>query len=215
MRLIQSRLEDRESRTFRGQQARLREGCAPSARRRARAQLRFLDGLSIASCLARCELVVAGVLTPGDLIVFITISKNRSPESAVREACEPGGEAVAAVERVVAILETTPEIEDTPKAKEAPPLGHDPLEQVHFTYGGRKVLDCLENLAVRPPRIALLGASGAASRPSRASCSGSTSPWTAASSSTIWMPGSPPRLAAPADRRGAAEAALRPRIRRT
>jgi len=109
------------------------------------------------------SLVLKGQLTAGDLLVFLTYLK--SSYRPVRDLAKYTGriaKAAASGERVVTLLDTTPDIEDRPDAVEAPAFrGAVRFENVSFGYEpGTPVLRGIE-LDVEPGQhIALVGASG-------------------------------------------------------
>jgi ATP-binding cassette, subfamily B, bacterial len=80
--------------------------------------------------------VLTGVLTPGDLVIFLTYMK--ASMKPLRDLAKYTGriaKASAAGERVVDLLETDPEIVDRPGARPAPRLrGELALEGVHLAY---------------------------------------------------------------------------------
>ncbi len=167
IRLVQSLgLEERIARDFKGASSRdLKDGVR--AKRLAAGLERSVDllvGVSIAVVLWQgARLVLAGALTPGDLVVFITYLKNSfRPVRQFAKHTSRVAKAVAAGERVIEILETEPEIRDAPSARSAPPLtGELHFENVRFAYGGRPVLDGLDLAVPAGQSVALLGASGA------------------------------------------------------
>lgn len=167
IRLVQSLgLEERIAGSFTGASQRdLREGVrAKRLAARLERGVDLLVGIAIAAVLWRgAQLVVAGSLTPGDLVVFITYLKNTfRPIRDFAKHTSRVAKAVAAGERVVAILETTPEIEDARGAMEAPALnGAIRFEGVHFAHEGKPVLAGLDLAIPAGQSIALLGASGA------------------------------------------------------
>ncbi|MCV2216422.1 ABC transporter ATP-binding protein [Thauera sp. Sel9] len=109
--------------------------------------------------------VLAGSLSPGDLLVFVTYLKNSfRPVREYAKYASRLSKALAAGERIADVLDETPEITDRPDAVEAGRLkGAVRFRQVDFAYaaGGAKVLDGFE-LELRPgEHVALVGASGA------------------------------------------------------
>ena len=167
MRLVQALgLEARVGRDFKGASSQdLKEGVR--AKRLAAGLERSVDllvGLSIAVVLWQgARLVIAGALTPGDLIVFITYLKNSfRPVRQFAKHTSRIAKAVAGGERVIEILEIVPEVQDRPNALTAPALkGEIRFEEVRFAFERAPVLDGLD-LDIPPgQRVALLGASGA------------------------------------------------------
>ena len=107
--------------------------------------------------------VQAGTLTPGDLLVFLAYLKVVY-KSVGKIASLSGRVAKATVcgERVLNIIDTTPEIRDAVAAIEAPTFrGAVSFEDVRFGYGsGQPVLQGV-NLSLQPGEtVALIGASG-------------------------------------------------------
>jgi ATP-binding cassette, subfamily B, bacterial len=167
VRLVQSLgLEERIGETFKGASKKdLREGVR--AKRLAAGLERSVDvlvGLSIAVVLWQgARLVMAGALTPGDLIVFITYLKNSfRPVRQFAKHTSRVAKAVAAGERVIEVLEVEPEIRDRPDGRPAPVLeGHIRFEGVSFAFARGPVLDRLDLDIPAGQSVALLGASGA------------------------------------------------------
>jgi ATP-binding cassette subfamily B protein len=110
------------------------------------------------------RLVIRQELSPGELLVFITYLRNAFRP--VRDFAKYTGRLVkasAAGERVLQILEQTPEIRDLPGAVAAAALsGRVEFLAASFAYDrGRKVLDSV-NFAVKPGQhVAVIGRSGA------------------------------------------------------
>jgi ATP-binding cassette subfamily B protein len=172
VRLVQSLgLEERLGATFGGASSKdLRDGVR--AKRLAAGLERSVDvlvGLSIAAVLFQgARLVMAGALTPGDLVVFITYLKNTfRPIRQFAKHTSRVAKAVAAGERVVEVLEVEPEIADRPDARPAPALRGDiRFDGVSFAFttGSSTHGPVLDRLDLEIPAgqcVALLGASGA------------------------------------------------------
>lgn len=110
------------------------------------------------------QLVMTNVLTPGDILVFLSYLK--SAFRPLRNSAKYTGriaKATAACERVIDILETESDIRDLPGAVPAPAFrGAVRFEGVYFTYGaGHYALENV-NLEVNPGQyVALVGPSGA------------------------------------------------------
>jgi ATP-binding cassette subfamily B protein len=124
----------------------------------------FLTAASTALVLwYGASLVLRHELTPGDLLVFMTYL--RSAFRPVQDFAKHTGrlaKAGVAGERVLDILERTPEVRDLPGAVPAPPLqGAVRFENVSFAYEpGKPVLEHVD-FAVQPGQnIALVGPSG-------------------------------------------------------
>ncbi len=167
VRLVQSLgLEARIGAAFKGASGKdLKEGVR--AKRLAAGLERSVDvlvGLSIAAVLWQgARLVMAGALTPGDLVVFITYLKNTfRPIRQFAKHTSRVAKAVAAGERVVEVLEVEPEIVDRADAKPAPALRGDiRFEDVSFAFTRGPVLDRFDLEIPAGQCVALLGASGA------------------------------------------------------
>jgi len=109
------------------------------------------------------RLVLEKALTAGDLIVFLTYLKNALRP--VRDFAKYTGrlaKAAAAAERVVDLLERTPEVQDLPGAITAPRLlGPVVFDRVSFAYEpGRLVLQDVSFEASPGQRVAIVGPSG-------------------------------------------------------
>ena len=109
------------------------------------------------------HLVIAGAITPGTLILFITYLKFVfRPMRQVAKYVTKISRATASGERVLEILETTPEIKDRPGAIKAPRFqGHIQFENVSFGYDENKPILSDISFHVSPgERVALVGSSG-------------------------------------------------------
>ena len=107
--------------------------------------------------------VLTGVLTPGDLVIFLTYMK--ASMKPLRDLAKYTGriaKASAAGERVVDLLEMAPEIVDRPGARPAPRLrGELELEGVHLTYRlGSWALQRVDLHVAAGETVALIGPSG-------------------------------------------------------
>ena len=109
------------------------------------------------------HLVVAGSITPGSLILFITYLKFMfRPMRQVAKYLTRISRATASGERILEILDTEPEIIDRPGAVDAARIaGHIRFDDVSFSYGdGKGALHGL-SFEIQPgERVALVGASG-------------------------------------------------------
>jgi ATP-binding cassette, subfamily B, bacterial len=161
------RLEARAAETFQGPNARsMKDGV--KAKRLAARMEGAVDGLvalSLAVVLWRGALSVqAGLITPGDLIVFLTYLKNAyRPVRDYAKFAARLAKASAAGDRVADLLDAEPEVRDAPGARPAPPLsGALRFEGVRFGHD-RDVpaLDGLD-LSIAPGEtVAVVGPSGA------------------------------------------------------
>src|SRR6266851_2803292 len=109
------------------------------------------------------RLVISGALSPGDLVVFLAYLKMAyRPIQEFAKYTARLAKASAAGERVLDLLDRTPEVRDLPGAVAAPPLtGAVCFDGVSFAYeAGRPVLDGID-FAVNPgEHVALVGPSG-------------------------------------------------------
>jgi ATP-binding cassette subfamily B protein len=108
-------------------------------------------------------LVTKQELTPGDLLVFLAYL--RATFHPVQDFAKYTGrlaKATAAGERVINILDQTPEVRDLPGAQPAPLLrGEVEFADVSFAYEpGRLVLDQIRFQASAGQRVAIVGPSG-------------------------------------------------------
>jgi ATP-binding cassette, subfamily B, bacterial len=107
--------------------------------------------------------VLTGVLSVGDLVIFLTFIK--ASMKPLRDLAKYTGriaKASASGERVVDLLDTDPEIRDRPEARDAPALrGAIGLDRIHLAYepGSWALQDV--DLHIRPGEtVALIGPSG-------------------------------------------------------
>jgi ATP-binding cassette, subfamily B, bacterial len=110
------------------------------------------------------RMVLAGRMTPGDLIVFLSYLKNAfKPMRDVSKYTGRLSKAAASGERVVDILDRTPEVRDRPGSSPAPPLeGAVRFAGVTFGYtAGRPVLEGVDLDVAAGQVVALVGPSGA------------------------------------------------------
>jgi ATP-binding cassette subfamily B protein len=109
------------------------------------------------------HLVISGELSPGDLVVFLAYLKMAyRPIQEFAKYTARLAKASAAGERVLDLLDRTPEVRDLPGAVPAPPLtGAVCFDGVSFAYeAGRPVLDGID-FSVNPgEHVALVGPSG-------------------------------------------------------
>jgi ATP-binding cassette subfamily B protein len=108
-------------------------------------------------------LALGGFLTPGDLLVFLSYLKGAfRPTRDLAKYSGRVAKATAAGERVLDLLDATPDIRDRPDARSAPVFrGEVHFQAVTFAYEpGRVVLDGVSFCACPGQRIALVGPSG-------------------------------------------------------
>jgi ATP-binding cassette subfamily B protein len=107
--------------------------------------------------------VLAGAMTPGDLLVFLTYQRRLfRPAKDFAKYTGRLAKAAAAGERVVTLLDQAPEVRDRPGAVPAPPFrGEIRFDQVGFAYvPDHPVLEGID-LHVQPGRLVVLtGPSG-------------------------------------------------------
>ena len=108
--------------------------------------------------------VIAGAISTGDLLVFISYLKNSMRP--VREYAKYAGrlsKALASAERIADILDETPAIADTPYSEPLPkPQGRIHYRNIHFAYtlDGPKILDGLDLELAPGEHTAIVGPSG-------------------------------------------------------
>ena len=109
------------------------------------------------------RLVLRGTLTPGDLVVFLAYLKNAfRPVRDFAKYSARLAKAAAAAERVLDLLDRTPDVRDLPGATPAPPLrGNVRFESVSFAYEpGRPALEQVDCHVEAGQHVALVGPSG-------------------------------------------------------
>src|SRR5881296_4441048 len=109
------------------------------------------------------RLVLRGAMTPGDLVVFLAYLRTAfRPAKDFAKYTGRLAKASAAGERVVDLLDRTPDVRDLPGAVPAPPLrGHVRFEGVGFTYEpGRPALEAIDCTVEPGQHVALVGPSG-------------------------------------------------------
>lgn len=108
--------------------------------------------------------VLLGSMTPGELLVFTSYLKTAfKPLQSFAKYTTRLGKATAAAERVVEVLDRTPEIADRPDAVTAPRFrGEVAFERTTFGYSeGRAVLDDVSFRVPAGELVAVVGRSGA------------------------------------------------------
>lgn len=113
---------------------------------------------------AGAQRVLAGAMTPGELVVFLTYLKAAfKPMRDVAKYVGRISQAAASSERIVEILDEVPSVVDQPQARPAPALsGTVELRDVWLEYApGHPALRGVDLVIPAGQRIALLGPSGA------------------------------------------------------
>ncbi len=109
-------------------------------------------------------LIINGQMTLGELVAFTTyLAQLGGPVRTVGRVIPAIAMAGSAGERIFAVLDADPEVNDAPGAIKLPPLrGHVRFENVSLAYGGRRPAVHAISFEARPGQIiALLGATGA------------------------------------------------------
>jgi ATP-binding cassette, subfamily B, bacterial len=159
-------LEDRLERRFSSQnQASLKEGV--QTKRLSAGLERRVDVIAAVGTAVvlwqGARLVQSGAITPGDLVLFLFYLKTAfKPMRDLAKYTARLAAAAAAGERVLELLDTSPDIRDRPDAVPAPSLrGHVRLEGVQLAYEPRTPVIRGVDLDVEPGRqVALVGPSG-------------------------------------------------------
>jgi ATP-binding cassette, subfamily B, bacterial len=114
--------------------------------------------------LLGAQQVLAGRLTPGELLIFLAYVGNLyKPVRDIGRLSAKFSSAAVSAQRVGEILDIEPDIEDAPDAIElVRPAGEIVFEDVSFGYpGGRQVLEHVSLRIAAGERVALVGPSGA------------------------------------------------------
>ena len=145
-------------------------GSARAELRTVRAKQKLLRSVELVSAAGTAAVMwygahraLAGHLTPGDLVVFITYLKSLyKPLRRIATLAVQASRAAASAERVAEILEIEPEVRETPGARSAPPFaGAIEYRNVGFGYGPQPLLSDV-SFRVEPGQIAaIVGPSGA------------------------------------------------------
>jgi ATP-binding cassette subfamily B protein len=127
-------------------------------------KVEFILAIATALVLWRgVQLVMAGAITPGTLILFITYLKFVfRPMRQVAKYVTKLSRATASGERVMEILDTAPEVKDRPGAISAPRFrGQVQFDNVSFSYDDNNPVLSNISFNVQPgERVALVGSSG-------------------------------------------------------
>lgn len=110
------------------------------------------------------RLVIAGGMTPGDLIVFVTYLKSAfKPMRDIAKYTGRLAKAAASAERIAELLRTIPDVRDRPGARPAPAFqGEIRFEDVDLAYDlDREVISDLTLTIPARAKVALVGSSGA------------------------------------------------------
>lgn len=160
-------LEERVAQSFQGRNSKsLKEGV--KAKKLAAAMERSVDlllaiGLAIVLWFGTLQ-IMAGRLTPGDLLVFITYLKNTfRPVRNYAKFSSRLAKATAAGERIIELLDEEPGVQNRADAADAPSLsGKVRFDHVSFRYQGNgPLVHDNFSLSVEPgTRVAITGASG-------------------------------------------------------
>jgi ATP-binding cassette, subfamily B, bacterial len=108
--------------------------------------------------------VLAGVISPGDLLVFAAYMQSMfKPLRSMARFSTRYSKAAASAERIGEVLEIEPDIKDAPDAVVAPSLrGEISFDDVSFDYGDdNEVLEGVSFEVLPGQRVALVGVSGA------------------------------------------------------
>jgi len=128
----------------------------------------FVDFLSTAATAVVLGyggyLYFAGSITEGTLLAFLLYLSNFfDPVQQLSQLYNTFLAAVAALDKIMDVMDEEPEVVDRPDARELPPIeGHVAFERVRFGYGeGREVLHGLDLDVPAGTTVALVGHTGA------------------------------------------------------
>lgn len=135
---------------------------------RLEAKLKWASELSVALVSAIVvgvagRKVLSGILSPGDLLVFVYYLRNfNRPLRRISKITEQMARGTASGERVLKLMRIKPDIVDLPKAYTAPPFkGEIQYNNVCFKYSFGKVVLNNINLNIKPgEKVALIGKTG-------------------------------------------------------
>ena len=107
--------------------------------------------------------VLAGTISPGDLLVFTAYMQSMyKPLRSMAKFSTRYSKAAVSTERIGEVLEIESDIKDAPDAVVAPPLkGEISFDDISFDYGDDDVLKGVSFDVLPGQRVALVGASGA------------------------------------------------------
>jgi ATP-binding cassette subfamily B protein len=159
-------LEDRFSETFAQQNQKSQNESSKATRVGAQLERTVIMLTAVSTAIVLWQgtrLVLLGVLTPGDLIVYLAYLKNTfKPGRDFAKYTTRLARAAAAGERVIDLLDRTPEIRDLPGAVRAPAFrGSVHFDHVTFCYEpDRPVLQDIDVSVEAGQRVVIMGPSG-------------------------------------------------------
>ncbi len=160
-------LQSRLAKTFAKQNQKSLKESAETQKLRAKQERTVEVLVAIATSLVLwrgVQLVIAGTVTPGDLLVFITYLKVAfKPMRQLAKYTGQIAKAIASGERIVDLLEIVPEVRDMKGSYPAPAFrGIVEFCNVSFTYdkGQKNIINNVSLRAFPGQKVALVGASG-------------------------------------------------------
>lgn len=126
--------------------------------------MEFLGALSMAAIIFYGgSRVIQGTTTPGTFFSFMAaLFMLYPPIRALSQTQNSMQEGLGAAQRVFALLDLEPAIQDRPGARPLPPFSREIVYRgVHFSYGGEPVLQDLSFQVKKGEMVALVGPSGA------------------------------------------------------